>query len=102
MFLLTLNDKLFLAPIKDPKRAIDIGTGAGIWALYDHCAWACPKLTKLPHSRDFADAFPSTEIIGNMKPHRVRGSSEVDDDTVRDRPLARPTQLRASESPFRD
>lgn len=46
IFLLTLNDKLFVAPLKNPKRALDIGTGStGIWAL------------------DFADQFPSTEII---------------------------------------
>ncbi|MCJ1464596.1 hypothetical protein MMC07_003209 [Pseudocyphellaria aurata] len=45
IFLLTLNDKLFVAPINNPKRVLDIGTGIGIWAL------------------DFADQFPSTEII---------------------------------------
>lgn len=33
LLLLTLNDKLFLAPLKDPKRVIDIGTGAGLWAM---------------------------------------------------------------------
>ena len=34
-FLLTLNDRLFLAPLNDPKKALDIGTGNGIWAQYD-------------------------------------------------------------------
>lgn len=36
MFLLTLNDKLFLAPLDQnpPKKALDIGTGTGIWAQY--------------------------------------------------------------------
>lgn len=34
MFLLTLNNKLFLAPINNPKRIIDVGTGLGIWASY--------------------------------------------------------------------
>lgn len=34
IFLLTLNDKLFVAPLKNPKRALDIGAGStGIWAL---------------------------------------------------------------------
>ena len=28
-----LKGKLFLAPIKDPKRILDIGTGTGIWAM---------------------------------------------------------------------
>ena len=35
MFLLTLNNKLFLAPIKNPKRVMDVGTGLGIWASYE-------------------------------------------------------------------
>ncbi|KAL9075486.1 MAG: hypothetical protein Q9161_001558 [Pseudevernia consocians] len=35
MFLLTLNNKLFLAPIKNPKRIMDVGTGLGIWASYE-------------------------------------------------------------------
>lgn len=34
MFILTLNDKLFMAPIKNPKRVMDVGTGIGIWASY--------------------------------------------------------------------
>ena len=32
LFLLTFNDKLHLAPLQNPKRVIDIGTGIGIWA----------------------------------------------------------------------
>ncbi|KLJ05740.1 hypothetical protein EMPG_10830 [Blastomyces silverae] len=43
-----MKDKLFLAPIGDaPGRVIDICTGTGIWAI------------------EFADMFPSAEIIGN-------------------------------------
>ena len=34
MFILTLNDKLFMAPIHNPKRVMDVGTGIGIWASY--------------------------------------------------------------------
>ena len=34
MFLLTLNNELFLAPINNPKRIMDVGTGLGIWASY--------------------------------------------------------------------
>ena len=34
MFLLTLNNKFFLAPINNPKRIMDVGTGLGIWASY--------------------------------------------------------------------
>ncbi|KAK0745549.1 S-adenosyl-L-methionine-dependent methyltransferase [Schizothecium vesticola] len=43
---LLLEGKLFLAPIKNPQKVIDIGTGTGIWAL------------------DFGDEFPAAEVIG--------------------------------------
>ncbi|KAI4182858.1 MAG: hypothetical protein L6R41_005738 [Letrouitia leprolyta] len=45
-WLLTLNDKILLAPIRKPRRALDIGCGTGTWAL------------------DFAEANPNTEIKG--------------------------------------
>ena len=42
-----VGEKLHLAPItKDIKHAIDIGTGAGVWAM------------------DFADDYPDCEVIG--------------------------------------
>ncbi|KFA55732.1 hypothetical protein S40293_08343 [Stachybotrys chartarum IBT 40293] len=45
--LMILDDKLFLAPIDDNlQRALDVGTGTGIWAM------------------DFADQYPSAEVIG--------------------------------------
>ncbi|KPM46153.1 hypothetical protein AK830_g250 [Neonectria ditissima] len=44
---LVLDGALYLAPIsKDIKKAVDIGTGTGVWAI------------------DFADAFPGTQVIG--------------------------------------
>ncbi|MCJ1272856.1 hypothetical protein MMC21_000645 [Puttea exsequens] len=46
LFILTFHDQLFLAPLTDPKRVIDIGTGIGVWA------------------QDFADKFPEAEVIG--------------------------------------
>ena len=44
-----LDGRLFLAPVEHLKlaRVLDIGTGTGVWAL------------------DFADEFPSAEIVGN-------------------------------------
>ncbi|KAH4964841.1 hypothetical protein HBI82_025990 [Parastagonospora nodorum] len=44
LWLLTLHDKLFLAPITSPKRILDVGTGTGLWAV------------------DIADHFPAAEI----------------------------------------
>lgn len=47
VYRLLLGGDLHLAPIKDPKRVLDIGTGTGIWAI------------------DFADEHPDAEVIGN-------------------------------------
>ncbi|RSL45158.1 hypothetical protein CEP54_014390 [Fusarium duplospermum] len=44
---LRLDGKLFLAPLSnDIEKAVDIGTGTGVWAI------------------DFADDFPGCEVIG--------------------------------------
>ncbi|TAQ87317.1 hypothetical protein B7494_g4361 [Chlorociboria aeruginascens] len=57
MMTMMLNGKLFLAPIENPQKVIDVGTGTGIWAM------------------DFADEFPSSEVIGtdlsNVQPRFV-------------------------------
>ena len=34
LWLLTLDDKLFLAPVEDPQSILDVGTGTGLWAVY--------------------------------------------------------------------
>ncbi|KAL5622541.1 hypothetical protein FOBRF1_001791 [Fusarium oxysporum] len=49
LFTLTLGGKLYLSPIGGDKplsRALDAGTGTGVWAI------------------DFADAHPETQVIG--------------------------------------
>jgi SAM-dependent methyltransferase len=46
IFLHLLNNKLHLAPIKNPQKILDVGTGTGIWAI------------------DAADMYPSAEVIG--------------------------------------
>ncbi|KAH8894492.1 methyltransferase type 11 [Thozetella sp. PMI_491] len=46
LFTLVLHGELFLAPIQEPKKVLDVGTGTGIWAI------------------DFADQFPECEVIG--------------------------------------
>jgi len=42
-----LGDKLFTAPLKDPKRILDIGTGTGIWAM------------------EMGEKFPDSDVLGN-------------------------------------
>ncbi|KAK4450843.1 S-adenosyl-L-methionine-dependent methyltransferase [Podospora aff. communis PSN243] len=44
--LMLMNNKLFAAPIENPKRVLDIGTGTGIWAI------------------DLANDFPDAKVIG--------------------------------------
>ena len=46
LMLLTLDDRLYLAPISSPKHVIDLGTGTGIWAT------------------DFADHHEDAEVLG--------------------------------------
>ncbi|KAI0892162.1 S-adenosyl-L-methionine-dependent methyltransferase [Annulohypoxylon nitens] len=43
---LLMGDKLYLAPIDNPKKALDVGCGTGLWTI------------------DFADAFQECEVIG--------------------------------------
>ena len=47
MFLISAGEKLFFAPVKDPKRILDLGTGTGIWAV------------------EVAEEFPDATVIGN-------------------------------------
>ncbi|RSL81823.1 hypothetical protein CEP51_005572 [Fusarium floridanum] len=46
IYRLILGGKLYLAPIKEPQRVLDLGTGTGIWAM------------------EFADEFPSAQVLG--------------------------------------
>ena len=45
--MLLLDNNLYFAPISNPQRVLDLGTGTGIWAI------------------DFADAHPESHILGN-------------------------------------
>ncbi|OJJ50215.1 hypothetical protein ASPZODRAFT_128840 [Penicilliopsis zonata CBS 506.65] len=47
IYRLLLGGALHLAPLENPLRILDIGTGTGIWAI------------------DMADEYPGAEIIGN-------------------------------------
>ncbi|KAF8544004.1 S-adenosyl-L-methionine-dependent methyltransferase [Trichophaea hybrida] len=46
IFLLLLNRELHQAPLKNPQRIMDVGTGTGIWAI------------------DMADKYSEAEVIG--------------------------------------
>ncbi|KAF3183903.1 hypothetical protein TWF788_005376 [Orbilia oligospora] len=67
VFLLRLRGKLFLAPIENPQKILDVGTGTGIWAI------------------QIAEEFPDAEVVGNdispIQPSWVppKVSFEVDD-----------------------
>jgi trans-aconitate methyltransferase len=45
-FLMMRNGRLFSAPLRNPQRVLDVGTGTGLWVM------------------DFADEFPSAQVIG--------------------------------------
>ena len=47
MIELALNNRLFGAPVADPRRVLDVGTGTGIWAI------------------EFGDRFPRADVLGN-------------------------------------
>ncbi|RPA88311.1 S-adenosyl-L-methionine-dependent methyltransferase [Ascobolus immersus RN42] len=46
LFNLFMKGELYLAPIKSPKRILDVGCGTGVWAI------------------DIADAHPDSRVIG--------------------------------------
>ncbi|RPA80824.1 putative TAM domain methyltransferase, partial [Ascobolus immersus RN42] len=66
-FLLTYGGRLHLAPLENPRKVLDLGTGTGIWAI------------------EFGDEFPDAEVTGidlspiqpNWLPENVK--FEIDD-----------------------
>lgn len=52
MITMLLDDRLFLAPIsRSPEKVLDVGTGTGIWAMYD-AAFHFPYLVGLGRGHD--------------------------------------------------
>jgi ubiquinone/menaquinone biosynthesis C-methylase UbiE len=46
LFAKTFGNRLYFAPLNEPRNALDIGTGTGIWAI------------------EFADEFPNCHVVG--------------------------------------
>lgn len=65
LWLLTLNDALFLAPLADPQRVLDVGTGTGLWCI------------------DMADRYPACEVIGNQTLFRLLLLPRIPDIDIR-------------------
>ncbi|KAI9730442.1 MAG: hypothetical protein M1834_005952 [Cirrosporium novae-zelandiae] len=54
IWLMTLDDELFLAPVREPRYVLDVGTGIGLWA------------------ENFADRYPSAEVLGtDLSPTQI-------------------------------
>ncbi|KAJ9644710.1 hypothetical protein H2199_003673 [Coniosporium tulheliwenetii] len=67
LFLLTLNNKLHLAPLPGHvENVLDIGTGTGIWAMCDHLPFVrtSAQILIAYQNSDFADLHPEAEVIG--------------------------------------
>lgn len=68
MFKLINEGRLFFAPVENPQRILDIGTGSGIWPME---MGMLPPLLLLMFSREhpflripLASIFPQAEIVG--------------------------------------
>jgi ubiquinone/menaquinone biosynthesis C-methylase UbiE len=45
---MTMDDKLFLAPLSNPQNVMDIATGTGIWAIeFGNTAYYPSQLSQL-------------------------------------------------------
>ncbi|KAK5000489.1 hypothetical protein LTR66_000644, partial [Elasticomyces elasticus] len=70
LYMLTLDNRLHLAPLCEPKEILDVGTGTGIWAI------------------DMADLYPRAQITGTdlspIQPEEVPPNCqfEIDDATL--------------------
>ncbi|KAI5792114.1 S-adenosyl-L-methionine-dependent methyltransferase [Pyronema domesticum] len=62
LMLRLMDGELHLAPLNNPHRILDVGTGTGIWCI------------------DAADKYPSSEVIGtDLSPIQPQYHFEVDD-----------------------
>lgn len=73
-----LDGKLHLAPLKDPQKVLDVGTGTGVWAI------------------DFSEEYPDAEVLGTdlspiqrdyAPPHLRFEIGDAEDEWDYDRPF---------------
>ena len=78
MMVKTCGGKLHLAPLTNPGRILDIGTGTGIWCI------------------EMGDAYPDAEVIGNdfspVQPQMVPRNVKFEVDDV-EAPWTHPTKF---------
>ena len=56
-----MGGKLYWAPVQDPKRILDIGTGTGIWAMEVGRSHLLISYFN-PLTFNVADAFPQADV----------------------------------------
>jgi ubiquinone/menaquinone biosynthesis C-methylase UbiE len=66
LWLITLHDKLYLAPIKTqgPINVLDFGTGTGIWAMEFGIATQ-RKLFRIALLTSIAIKYPDAHVVGS-------------------------------------
>lgn len=79
MYFLTLDRKLHMAPLKDPQRILDVGTGTGIWAIdmAGTLVWSPPYTNMHPYENRPVPSrnshrhgpFSNTTRMGSPKLH---------------------------------
>lgn len=64
LWMLTLGDQLFLAPVKEPQTVLDFGTGTGIWAIeFGTYIYTSPASSTV--LTPAADRYPASQVIGS-------------------------------------
>lgn len=88
MYLLTLDKKLHLAPIANPQRILDAGTGTGIWAIDMAGSFAPNPMPRYSTLLTPPDQYPSATVVGTdlspIQPEWVPPNCmfEIDDVTL--------------------
>lgn len=61
---MTMDERLFLAPLASPQHVLDIATGTGIWAIeFGNLCYPCSKLDHKLTCRT-AQENPGSSVLG--------------------------------------